>query len=76
MSVKKDLNKCFNIANKKKLFIFELANNHNGSIANGFKLVQSAKKISKSTKINFAIKLQFRDLKTFLYKKIELRISI
>ena len=26
-------------------------------------------KISKSTKINFAIKLQFRDLKTFLYKK-------
>ena len=69
MLLKKDIEKSFNIRNKKKLFIFELANNHNGSIANGFKLVQSAKKISKSTKINFAIKLQFRDLKTFLYKK-------
>ena len=69
MLLKKDIEKSFNIRNKKKLFIFELANNHNGSIANGFKLVQSAKKISKSTKINFAIKLQFRDLKTFCTKK-------
>ncbi len=68
MSVKKDLDKSFNIKNKKKLFIFELANNHNGSISNGFKLIQSAKKISKSSKINFAIKLQFRDLKSFIYK--------
>ena len=45
MLLKKDIEKSFNIRNKKKLFIFELANNHNGSNANGFKLVQSEKKI-------------------------------
>ena len=48
MSVKKDLDKSFNIKNKKKLFIFELANNHNGSISNGFKLVT----VQKNFKIN------------------------
>ncbi len=69
MLFKKDIEKSFNIRNKKKLFIFELANNHNGSIDNGFILIRSAKKISKSSNINFAIKLQFRDLKSFLYKK-------
>lgn len=69
MSVNNDLDKSFNIRNNKKLFIFELANNHNGSITNGYKLIESAKKISKSSKINFAVKLQFRDLKSFLYKK-------
>ena len=69
MSVKKNLDRSFNIRNNKKLFIFELANNHNGSITNGYKLIESAKKISKSSKINFAVKLQFRDLKSFLYKK-------
>ena len=69
MLLKKDIEKSFNIRNKKKLFIFELANNHNGSIDNGFILIRSAKKISKSSNINFAIKLQFRDLKSFLYKK-------
>ena len=36
---------------------------------NGFKLIDSAKKISKSNKVNFAVKLQFRDLRTFIYKK-------
>ena len=50
MSVKKDLDKNFNIKNKKKLFIFELANNHNGSISNGFKLIQSAKKFRNHQK--------------------------
>ena len=49
MLLKKDIEKSFNIRNKK-LFIFELANNHNGSIANGFKLVQSAKKFQNQQK--------------------------
>ena len=35
------------LENKKLLFIFELANNHNGSKKNAFKLIDDAKKISK-----------------------------
>ena len=71
------LKKSFRVDKQKKLFIFEIANNHNGSILNGFKLIDSAKKISKSNKVNFAVKLQFRDLRTFIYKKKKkLKINI
>jgi len=63
------LKKSFRVDKQKKLFIFEIANNHNGSILNGFKLIDSARKISRSNKVNFAVKLQFRDLRTFIYKK-------
>ena len=54
--------------NKKLLFIFELANNHNGSKKNAFKLIDDAKSISQFSNIEFGFKLQFRDLKTFLHK--------
>ena len=56
------------LENKKLLFIFELANNHNGSKKNAFKLIDDAKKISKYKNINFGFKLQFRNLKSFLHK--------
>ncbi len=56
------------LSNKKLLFIFELANNHNGSKKNALKLIDDAKKISKYKNINFGFKLQFRNLKDFLHK--------
>lgn len=57
--------------NKKILFIFELANNHNGSIDNALKLIDQASTITNHTNIDFAFKLQFRDLETFLHKDCE-----
>ena len=55
------------LGSKKMLFIFELANNHNGSKKNAIKLIDSAKSISKFKNIEFGFKLQFRNLKTFLH---------
>ena len=62
------MNKNF-LNNKKLLFIFELANNHNGSKKNALKLIDDAKSISRFHNIEFGFKLQFRDLNTFLHKK-------
>jgi len=54
--------------NKNFLFIFELANNHNGLKKNAFKLIDDAKSIANFSNIEFGFKLQFRYLKTFLHK--------
>ena len=54
---------------KKNLFIFELANNHQGSVNKAFKLISTAKKLSKSNYMDFAVKLQYRDLNTFIHKE-------
>ena len=67
MSLQNLLNKKF-LDNKKLLFIYELANNHNGSKKNALKLIDDAKSISRFNNIDFAFKLQFRNLKTFLHK--------
>ena len=54
--------------NNKRLFIFEFANNHNGSLDKALEMVDSAKRIADSKYLDFAIKLQYRDLKTFIHK--------
>ena len=53
---------------KKMLFIFELANNHNGSLKNALKLIEDAKSISNYENLEFGFKLQYRNLSTFLHK--------
>jgi N-acetylneuraminate synthase len=55
--------------NNKRLFIFEFANNHNGSFDKALEMVDSAKRIANSKYLDFAIKLQYRDLKTFIHKE-------
>ena len=63
--------KFFITKQKKILFIFELANNHNGSLENALKLIEDAKSISNFTNLEFGFKLQFRNLDTFLHKDCE-----
>ena len=58
---------------KKKLFIFEFANNHNGSVKQAIKMVDVVKKITSkySNFLDFAIKLQYRNLKNFIHKNAD-----
>jgi sialic acid synthase SpsE len=58
---------------KKKLFIFEFANNHNGSVKQAIKMVDELKKITSkySNFLDFAIKLQYRNLKNFIHKNAD-----
>ena len=49
------------------LFIFEIANNHQGSIEHGMKIIREMGKIARKYGINAAIKFQYRDLDTFIH---------
>lgn len=50
------------------LFVLELANNHWGSLDRGKKIVKEFAKVVKSNNIKAAIKLQFRDVDSFIHK--------
>ena len=53
--------------NFEKLFIFELANNHQGSVEHGKNIIKEMGKIAKKYSLNAAVKLQYRQLDTFIH---------
>jgi len=54
---------------KKPLIILEIANNHMGDISFGKKIINNFDKLVKPFRqyFNFAVKFQFRDIKTFIH---------
>ena len=55
--------------NFKDLFIFELANNHQGDVKHGIKIINAMGEISRKYKLNAAVKLQYRQLDSFIHPK-------
>ena len=53
------------------LFVLELANNHWGSLSRGKRIVREFAKIVKKHNVKAAIKLQFRDVDTFIHKNFK-----
>ena len=52
----------------EKLFVLEMANNHDGSVEHGLKIIrQMAAVCKKYSEFHFAFKFQFRDLDTFIH---------
>jgi len=51
----------------KDLFIFEMANNHQGSVEHGLKIINSMGKIARTHGIRAGVKFQFRDLDTLVH---------
>lgn len=49
------------------LFIFEMANNHQGLVEHGIRIIDAVAEIAKRRGIRGAVKLQFRDLDTFIH---------
>lgn len=49
------------------LFIFEMANSHQGSVEHGKKIIRAMGKIARKYNINAAVKLQFRELDSFVH---------
>lgn len=49
------------------LFTFEMANNHQGSVEHGKRIVKEIAAVSKKAGVRAAIKFQFRDLDTFIH---------
>ena len=58
------------LKDNKPLIILEMANNHMGNISHGKKIIDKYFKIIKKYKNNlqFAIKFQFRDIKTYIHE--------
>ena len=57
-------------------YIFEMANNHQGSVRHAKKIIDTFAALSEEMKINAGIKLQFRQLDSFIhkdYKKSDLK---
>jgi N-acetylneuraminate synthase len=53
------------------LFIFEMANNHQGSLSHGKKIIDAMAQIAFKLKINAAVKFQYRQLDSFIHPKFK-----
>ncbi len=53
------------------LYVFEMANNHQGSVEHGKKIIREFANLAKKNKIVAAIKFQFRQLDTFIHKDFQ-----
>ncbi len=51
----------------KDLFIFEVANNHQGSLDHGLRIVREMAKIVRKYGIHAGVKFQYRELETFIH---------
>jgi len=58
------------------LFVLEMTNNHLGSLERGLRIVQQFAKIVRFNNVRAAIKLQFRDIDTFIHKDFANRTDI
>jgi sialic acid synthase SpsE/quercetin dioxygenase-like cupin family protein len=54
---------------KKPLFVFEMANNHMGSVEHGLRILREVAEVVEPfrDRFDFAFKLQYRDLDTFIH---------
>ena len=49
------------------LFVFEMANNHQGDVEHGRRIISEMGQIAARHAIQAAVKLQYRDLDTFIH---------
>jgi len=60
----------------EELFVLEMANNHWGRVDRGLKIIADFSKIVRFNNIRATIKLQFRDVETFIHKDFRERGDI
>lgn len=58
------------------LFILEMANNHMGDVAHGLKLIKAFGEVCRKYPYQFAFKLQYRDLDTFIHPDMQGRDDV
>ena len=61
----------------EKLIVLEMANNHMGDLAHGFKVISEFGSVCRQfPEFKFAFKLQYRDLDTFIHPSMKGRDDI
>ncbi|MFN8528537.1 MAG: N-acetylneuraminate synthase family protein [Anaerolineae bacterium] len=58
------------------LFIFEMANNHQGDLDHGLRIIHAMRDIAQKYGINASVKLQYRDLDTFIHPDYKKRSDV
>lgn len=59
-----------------ELVIFEMANSHQGSVEHGKKIIEEMGKIARKHNIKAAVKLQYRNLETFIHPDFKGRTDV
>ncbi|HSZ63825.1 MAG TPA: N-acetylneuraminate synthase family protein [Terriglobales bacterium] len=59
-----------------ELFVLEMANNHLGDVQRGLKIIGNYAQVVRFNNVRAAIKLQFRDVDTFIHKDFRQREDI
>ena len=60
----------------KPLFVFEMANNHMGSLDHGIRMIRDFAEVKKEYSYDFAFKFQFRDIDTFIHPDYKDRMDL
>lgn len=60
----------------EELFVLEMANNHLGSLERGLKIVNTLSQIVRFNNVRASVKLQFRDVDSFIHKDYRNRTDI
>lgn len=60
----------------KPLIIYEMANNHSGSVEHGKKIIDAMKSVSIYPEFDYAFKFQYRTLETFIHKDYKSRMDL
>jgi len=58
------------------LIILDLANNHNGSVDHGLRIIDEVAEVTKKYRFRVAIKFQYRHLSTFIHPAFENRFDL
>ncbi len=58
------------------LFVLEIANNHLGSVSRGLRIISTFAQVVRFNNVRAAMKLQFRDVDTFVHKDYAARTDI
>ena len=58
------------------LFVLEMANNHNGSVERGMAIIDQFSKVVRFNNVRATLKLQFRDVDTFVHKDYRGRTDV
>jgi sialic acid synthase SpsE/quercetin dioxygenase-like cupin family protein len=58
------------------LFILEMANNHMGSVEHGVRIVRECAEVTRNFPFRFAMKLQYRDIDTFIHPAYRSRTDL
>lgn len=64
------------MSNKKLMFVFDLANNHMGSVDHGLRVIREIRKATEGFDFDFAFKFQYRQLDTFIHPDFQGREDI